>query len=184
MPDPTRKSPCDGLLPITVADTSISELPFTRITSIAPFAGQDEAAAAALRALGLDWPAPNRAVSAGGASCLWAGRRLAFLFGADPTGFDAIAALTEQSDAWARMRLAGPAAVAALARHVPLDLGLAAFPVGSVARSILGHMTAIMHRSGTGTFDIMVARSMAGTAVHELHRVLAALAARHEAARI
>ena len=173
-----RKSPCDGLLPILAAGTELAELPMTRITSIAPLAGQDGAVAAALRALDLDWPAPGLSVTAGAAACLWAGRRLAFLHGADPAGFDGIAALTDQSDAWARMRLSGPAAEAALARHVPLDLRLAAFPVGTVARTVLGHMVASLHRSGVDAFDIMVARSVAGSAVHEVHRTLIALAAR------
>jgi sarcosine oxidase subunit gamma len=170
-------------LPITVAGTVLSEPAFSRITSIAPLAGQDGAVADALHALGLDWPAIGQVVTNGGASCLWAGRRLAFLLGADPTGFDDIAALTDQSDAWARMRLAGPAATAALARHVPLDLGPAAFPTGSVARTTLNHMMALLHRSDADAFDIWVVRSMAGTAVHDLHRALAALAARQAVAQ-
>ncbi len=177
-PDLIEKTPCDGLLPISVADTVLGELPFARITSIAPFAGQDRAVAAALNALGLGWPAPGRGVSAGAASSLWSGRRQALLVNSAPAGLDGIAALTDQSDAWARMCLSGPAAEAALARLVPLDLRLAVFPVGSVARTALNHMMTMLHRSGEVVFEIMVVRSMAGTAVHELHHALSALAAR------
>lgn len=178
MPSLNPRTPGDGLLPISAADTTLSELPSPWITSIAPFAGKDRAAAAALRALGLDWPAACEAVTQGDAACLWSGRRQSFLVNVDPAGLDGIAALTDQSDAWARMRLSGVAAEAALARLVPLDLHLAAFPVGSVARTGLNHMMAMLHRSGEAAFDIMVARSMARTAVHELHRALSALAAR------
>lgn len=178
MPELIEKTPCDGLLPLSAAGVTLSEIPWARITSLAPFAGKDRAAATALKALGLGWPAPGRAVTGGEAACLWAGRRLAFLVDAEPAGLGGVAMLTDQSDAWARMRLAGKAAEATLARLVPLDLRLAAFPTGSVVRTGLNHIMVMLHRVDTEIFEIMVIRSMAVTAAHDLYRTMTALAAR------
>lgn len=171
-------SACDGLLPVIAGDVTLSAPEPARITSVAPFEGKDRAVGTALKALGLDWPAPGQAIIRDGISCLWAGRGQAFVIGADPAGLDRIAALTDQSDGWARMRLEGRGAEAVLTRLVPLDLGARAFPVGSVARSGLNHMMMVLHRSGPATFEIMVFRSMAATAAHEIGTAMAALAAR------
>jgi len=178
VPELTAQTPFGGLLPVAAADAVLSEMPASRITAVAPFSGRQPATAAALRRLGLDWPAPGRTVGTGEAACLWAGRGIAFLIRAEPAGLDGIAALADQSDAWARMRLAGRTAEAVLARLVPLDLRMAAFPAGSVARTGLNRMTAIVCREDAGTFEIMVPRSMAATAVEDLHRAMSALAAR------
>ena len=49
-------------------------------------------------------------VTKGAAACVWTGRGQAFLIGAEPPdGLAGIAALTDQSDAWVVLRLAGPA---------------------------------------------------------------------------
>ncbi|MBC7142162.1 MAG: sarcosine oxidase subunit gamma, partial [Rhodobacteraceae bacterium] len=103
MPSLIEKTACNGLLPVVAGGVSLSELPPARITSVAPLAGKDRAVATALKALGLGWPAPGRSVTKGAAGCLWTGRGQAFLIGADPDGLSAIAALTDQSDGWARM---------------------------------------------------------------------------------
>ncbi|OYX42001.1 MAG: hypothetical protein B7Z02_13685 [Rhodobacterales bacterium 32-67-9] len=160
------------------AGVTLSELPATRITSVAPLNGKDRAVAAALKALGLGWPAPGRSVAKGEASCLWTGRGQAFLIGADPAGLAGIAALTDQSDGWARMQLAGPGAEAVLARLVPLDLSAAAFRVGAAARTGLNHMMLVLSRPTAESFDLMVFRSMAASAVHEIRQSMAACAAR------
>lgn len=178
MPSLIETTACDGLLPVRAGGLTLSEAPPARITSVAPFSGKDRAVGTALKALGLGWPAPGRSFSADGATCLWTGRGQAFLIGADPVGLDAIAALTDQTDGWARMRLAGPAAEAVLARLVPLDLRPAAFPEGAVARSGLNHMTMILGREGPDAFQIMVFRSMAASAVREISVAMDACAAR------
>ncbi|MCW3784156.1 sarcosine oxidase subunit gamma [Defluviimonas salinarum] len=178
MPSLIEKSACDGLLPVSAGGVTLSEPAPERITSVAPFAGKEAAAGKALKALGLGWPGPGTSIGGEGRLCLWTGRGQAFLIGAEPEGLAGIAALTDQSDAWARMRLEGGGAKAVLARLVPLDLGAGAFPVGRAARSGLGHMAMILHRSGAQSFEIMVFRSMAASAVHELHQAMTALAAR------
>lgn len=178
MPSLIEKSPGEGLLPVTAAGVTLTEAPPARITSVAPFAGQEKAVAAALKALGLGWPKPGRALAKEGATILWAGRDQAFLIGAAPDGLPGLAALTDQSDGWARLHLDGPGAEAVLARLVPLDLRPAAFPEGAAARSGLNHMMMVLHRAGPERFEIMVFRSMAASAVHELTRAMQALAAR------
>jgi sarcosine oxidase subunit gamma len=89
-----------------------------------------------------------------------------------------IAALTDQSDGWARIRLDGAGAEVVLARLVPLDLSQGSFGKGQVARTSLGHMMMLVTRTGIAAFDMMVFRSMARTAIHELEQAMKAVAAR------
>lgn len=178
MPSLIETTACEGLLPVSAGGVTLSEAAPAPITSVAPFRGKEKAVAAALKKLGLGWPAPGRSLRSGAAVCLWTGRDQAFLIGSAPEGLGGIAALTDQSDGWARMRLEGPGAEAVLARLVPLDLRAAAFPEGAVARSGLNHMMAVLTREGPQAFGIMVFRSMAGSAVHEIAVAMRAVAAR------
>lgn len=181
MPSLIEKSACDGLLPRAAGAAgavTLSELAPTRITSVAPLAGQSRALRAALKQIGLGWPEPGRSRAAADSAILWTGLTQAFLIGGDPAALAGLAALSDQSDGWARMRLAGPDAEAVLARLVPLDLRPTVFPEGQVARTGLNHTMAILLRSGGQSFDIMVFRSMAASAVHELGQAMAAVAAR------
>ncbi|MCV2869252.1 sarcosine oxidase subunit gamma [Defluviimonas sp. WL0002] len=171
-----EKTPCEALLPVTCGALTLRELVGDRVTSVAPLRGQKTKLAAALKKLGLAWPEPNRVIAKDRASITWTGRDQAFLIGADPDTLAGLAALTDQTDGWARIRLEGPGAADVLARLVPLDLR--AFAPGQAARSQLGHMMMILISPAPGIFDIMVFRSMAATAVHELHHAMKALAAR------
>lgn len=178
MPSLIEKTPCEGLLPISAGGVTLSEIAPTGITSVAPFAGKERAVGTALKAIGLGWPAPGKSFVKGQTACLWTGRGQAFLIGAAPEDLDGIAALTDQGDAWARMRLEGEGIEEVLSRLVPLDLRTASFADGGVARSGLGHMMMILHRTGERAFDIMVFRSMAATAVHEIGQAMSGVAAR------
>ena len=181
MPSLIETTPCEGLLPVTAGGVTLSEAAPARITSVAPFKGKERAVAAALKKLGLGWPGPGQSFRAGGSDCLWTGRDQAFLIGAAPEGLSGVAALTDQSDGWARMRLEGAEAEAVLARLVALDLGAAAFPEGATARTGLNHMMMVLTRHGPEAFGIMVFRSMAGSAVNEIAVAMKALAARASA---
>ena len=167
-----------GRAALTLAGVTLAEADLGQITSVAPFMGQDKALAKALKVLGLSFPAPNQVSSKGGARLVWTGRDQAFLIGAAPQGLDGLAALTDQSDGWAALRLDGPGAGDVLARLYPLDLRAAAFPVGRVARAPLNHMSSILMRSGAQSFEMLVFRSMARTAWHEAEAAMRALAAR------
>lgn len=178
MPDLIAISPLEGRASVVLAGTTLAEAPFRQITSVAPLAGQDKALAKALKALGLAFPAPNRFVEAGPARLIWTGRDQAFLTGLAPTGLALHAALTDQSDGWASLVLSGKQAEAALARIVPIDIRAAVFPPGHAVRVPFNHMSSVLLRTGTDAFEIMVFRSMARTAWHEVEAALTALAAR------
>lgn len=144
-----------------------------RITSVAPFAGAMAEVGAALKGLG--FPAPNRFASTPGARIVWTGREQAFLMGADPEGLGGLAALTDQSDGWACLSLTGAEAAECLMRLIPLDLG--AMQPGQAARAPLGHMSSVIMRLEDG-FELLVFRSMAQTAWHEIEAAMKAIAAR------
>jgi heterotetrameric sarcosine oxidase gamma subunit len=173
-------SPAHGLTPVTLTDVALHEAEMTAIWSIAPYRGQERTVAAHLeKTFGLGFPPPGKLLSNGAVSIAWSGYDQAFLIGAAPdAGLVAHAALSDQSDAWTRLVLFGPLARAALARLVPLDLSPAAFPVGAAARSMLGHMNMLIVQAEEGVFTLMVYRSMTGTAVHELSRVMRMVCAR------
>jgi sarcosine oxidase subunit gamma len=171
-------SATEGLVPVSHGRFTLADAGLARITSVAPFNGGEPAVTAALgTALGLGFPAPNTTQASGAARIVWTGRGQAFLMNADPTGLEGLAALTDQTDAWAALRLAGAGADQVLARLVPLDLRPAVFAEGAAARSALGHMMAVIWREGDG-FVILVMRSMARTAVHEIAAAMSAVAAR------
>ena len=170
--------PLDRLVPLIEGGQRLTAALPGRVTSVMPFTGQHRAVAAALKALGLAWPAPNRASVAADAACLWTGRGQAFLCGADPAELAGAAALTDQSDGWAVLRLDGPRAADVLARLVAVDLRPRAFGTDHVARTGLGHMPSILHRRGPQAFEVWVFRSMAETAVHEMHEAMISVAAR------
>ena len=147
MPRLIETSACEGLLPVILPEVGLSELPFAPVTSVAPFAGKEKAVGTALKKLGLGWPGPGQSVRAGEAACLWTGRGQAFLVAAAPQGLAGLAALTDPSDGWARVRLQGPGAEAVLSRPVPLDLPAPAFLACSVARRGHNHFC-LFHTHG------------------------------------
>lgn len=166
MADLSAKTAAEGLLPITEGALTLSEAAPAALTSVMPFEPGGWA----------DAPEPNRVAEPGGTRtlCLGPGRYL--VFGPAPEGVDA--AITDQSDAWAALVLEGPGARDVLARLTPVDLRDTALAPGQSAQTLLGYMTATLIRSGGERYEILVFRSMAATAVHEL-----ATAMRHVAAR-
>ncbi len=180
MAELTPKSPAQGLGAVNITGAHLTEAPMTPLWSIAPYRGQAAALSAAIEAAhGLSFPAPGAILSDGVVSIAWSGLDQAFLMGVAPSpALGAHAALCDQSDGWARLVLEGAAARDVLARLVPIDLSPAACPPGSARRTLLGHMPAlILHRGGDG-FEILVYRSMAATAVHELSAVMRMVVAR------
>jgi heterotetrameric sarcosine oxidase gamma subunit len=154
VPELIAKSALEGQGPVTAGGVTLAELQVGPITSIAVLPGGAKALAKGLKPMGLTFPAQNSFAEKKGA------------------------AVTDQSDGWAVLSLSGLAAVEVLARLVPLDLRLAAFPVGRVARSGLNHMNAVILRTGDYAVEVMVFRSMARTAWHELETTMHMVAAR------
>ncbi|WP_018045588.1 sarcosine oxidase subunit gamma family protein [Methylobacterium sp. 88A] len=75
-----------------------------------------------------------------------------------------LAAVTDQSDARAIVRVSGPDARAFLAKGLAIDLHPRAFQPGQVAVTALAHMgVQVWQRDGSPTYDLAVARSFAGS---------------------
>ena len=160
---------CAGQLPQTIGDVTLSEVMLGPVTSIAPFQGKAEAVTEALTVEGLRFPGPGETMTSGPARIIWVGQGRALLCGVEPPlSLTSIAALTDQSDANAVVQIEGAAAEAVLARLVPVDLRARALGQGRTVRTMLGHMTASVTRTGPQAFEVMVMRSMARTMIHEL----------------
>ncbi|MEM9550728.1 MAG: sarcosine oxidase subunit gamma [Pseudomonadota bacterium] len=174
------ESPCEGMLPIAMGSATLSEVDPGVMTSLSPFAWAGDAMAEALKtAHGMAWPRPNRATGKEGARAIWFGRAHILLVGPSPdAALAAHGALTDQSDAWAVVRLEGDDAVDVLARLVPVDLRASAFRRGFTVRTQLQHMTTSITRVGERAFQIMVFRSMSATLVHDLKTAMEGVAAR------
>ena len=168
MPELIAKSALSGQGSIIYAGTTLSEAALGPITSIACMLGQQQATA---NALGQPFPAPNTYQN----GLCWTGPDQAVLIGRPVPDLTGIAAITDQSGGWAALRLTGPMAADALMRHVPLDLRR--MMPGQAARAPLGHMQMILMAEPDG-FLLLVFRSMARTAWHEIETSLKHLAAR------
>lgn len=178
MADLIATGPLEGQVPFEAAGVVLDVLPAGPLALIAPYPGRTAAASAALEAaFGAGFPAPGQVLAArDGARIIWMGREGALLIGAAPPPL-ADAAVIDLTDGWAGLVLGGAGAEAVLARLVPIDLRPAAFPEGSAARSLLGHVQALLLRSAAG-LEIHVMRSYARTAWHEIETAMRGLAAR------
>ena len=180
MVDLIAKTACAGLLPINIGTLSLSEIEGETLTAIAPLQGQDAKLSDALKAAhGMAAPAPNRATGKQGARALWFGRAHLMLVGPAPDkSLAKHAALTDQSDAWAVVRLSGSGAADVLARLTPLDLRASQFKRGQTARTDLMHMQSSITCLGADDYMIMAFRSMAQTLVHDLKTAMEGVTAR------
>lgn len=166
------KSACDGLVPVTQGDLHLREAEAQDLAMVMPFKGQADA-------LGVALPPVGQQAPAAGGVLRWFGKDAYLAIGATlPEGIGGQAAVSDQTDAWARLVLEGAQAEAVLARLVPVDLRLAHFPVTATCRSLLGHMSASITRVDAEAFEIMVFRSMAKTAVHEVSEAMGHVSAR------
>ncbi|KFC75723.1 Sarcosine oxidase, gamma subunit [Bosea sp. LC85] len=147
------------------------------IASLIAGDGRDEALAQALQGhIGLGLPLTPCIVSSARHSLVWAGPDQWHLIAPDRNGFDELlrdlaplAAISDQSDGRAALRLSGPKVRDTLAKGCMLDLHPSAFPVGTAALTSIAYMGVHLWRiaddpaSGDAVFEIMVARSMAGS---------------------
>ena len=74
--------------------------------------------------------------------------------------------VTDQTDSWAMLRVAGAGVRSALERICMLDLDDAAFPEGRVARTVIEHLAVIILRDGADSFLLMSPRSSARSFLH------------------
>lgn len=108
----------------------------------------DEAA----RAAGLEAaPGPCRAASGDPGALLRVAPLKWWVFGTAPPELTAEQGATlELSHSWTHVRIGGPEATTVINRHLPLDLGAASFPVGSVGSSAFHHVGVTLWHSQDG----------------------------------
>ena len=109
MVDLVAQSPLAGMKPIEIGAARLSEADLGRLTSLAPYKGQEAALSKALKsAHGMALPGSGRANGKDGARAIWFGHRLALLAGPEPDPKLAKhGAMTDQSDGWVAVRLDG-----------------------------------------------------------------------------
>jgi sarcosine oxidase subunit gamma len=174
------KTPCDGLLPLNAGTVTAREEALGALTSIAPYKGADKALSEALKsAHGMALPGPNRMTGKAGSRAIWFGRGILLLAGPAPdASLVRHAALSDQSDGWAIIRVEGKGARDVLARLTPIDLRPSHFKRGHTARSEIQHMHGSITRLVEDAYILMVFRSMAVTLVHDLKTAMESVAAR------
>lgn len=179
MIDLIAKSPVEGLLPHGCGGRELSEVAPGAIHVIAPFRTGRAEAEALLAGAGVSLPPPGQSSATKTARLLWTGPGQYFRIADAPPdeALSGCAAVTDVSDGWVMFRLSGPGTEATLARLVPVDLRPAAFATGSVVRSLLGHVPVILLR-GTDAIELLVMRSYAVTAVHDITAAMASQTAR------
>ena len=166
-------TPCAGLLPITHGGVEVTQVRPERLMSVAPYAGQSKATSAKLKEqVGDGLSAVMRRAGA----VTWFGHGTWLVAG--DVALDGVAAVTDQSDAWAVVAISGAGAEDVLARLVPVDLRVGVFKKNHVAKTMLGHMAVTITRTDMAMFEIMAMRSMARTLVHELDIAMRGVAAR------
>ena len=158
-------------LPVRHGGCTLSALPLGPLTAIAPYPGQAAAVAARLGG----FPEPGQVIATPAGRLAWAGRAAAFLFGSAPD-LGGLAAVTDQSDGWAGLRLEGFDGLAVLSRLVPVDLATLQPPAS--LRSQLNHLPLLLIHAGPAVWELWSYRSMAGTLHHELVQAMAGVAAR------
>jgi sarcosine oxidase subunit gamma len=134
------KSALEGRAPLTIGATTLAEVDVGPITSVAPFPERDVG-----KALG-GFPSANQFITKGDVKIVWSGRAQAFYIGAPCPDLGDLAAVTDQSGGWVTLSLSGPLAVDTLARYVPLDLRLSAFPL-VFAASVMRFRVSLMYRA-------------------------------------
>jgi heterotetrameric sarcosine oxidase gamma subunit len=166
------RTPFDGHLPLIHGSVEAVEVDLGTITSVAPFAGQASAVSKALeKAVGCALPPVGAFSSKGETRIAWSGLDQYFVMGPGPVSIPG-AALTDQSDAWASVRVAGAGSRDVLSRLVPIDLRPNVFEVGHAARTMLGHMSCLLMRVESDGYVLLVFRSMAASAAHDLDRAM------------
>ena len=162
----------------TVGGVTIAEVTDLALVSAAVPLGGDAAFAKALvDGFGAARPATGQASPGRGDGVCVLGLQpdqvmILFPFGDIPSpdaaqsDMGAAAYVTDQSDGWAFLRVEGTDVSRALERICMLDLADGAFPVGTVARTVMEHLAVIILREAPDRFLLMSPRSSARSFLH------------------
>ncbi len=161
-------------------DFTIREFTNRSLASLAARHGRQEALSTAVTAAyGVVLPGPGRSVRGDAVSIDWMGPGQWFVEAerADGTAFarelaagvDGSGSVTDQSDSWVQLDLWGGNSRAVLEKLCPLDLHPRVFTPGSVARTVMEHLGAIVALlEDTPRFKLLTARSSARSFLHSL----------------
>jgi len=150
----------------------IGELSGLGLATVASRQGQDAALkSAVLQAYGVQLPESSRVAQGSAVSFIGygLGQRLAVseslaheaLAGDLSQRLAGLASISDQSGGRTVLRVSGPRARDVLAKGLPVDLDPRAFPLGSAAASIIGHMgVQLWQVDDTRSYDIAVFRSL------------------------
>ncbi|CDM61247.1 MULTISPECIES: sarcosine oxidase subunit gamma family protein [Rhizobium] len=89
------------------------------------------------------------------------------IFGRTPL-LDGRAWLSDQGHGRIRIGISGPAVETVLAKGTAVDLDSANFPVGRSAITLIGHISALITRTGMESFELLVLRGFAESLWDEL----------------
>jgi sarcosine oxidase subunit gamma len=150
----------------------IGELSGLGLATVASRQGQDAALkSAVLQAYGVQLPESSRVAQGSAVSFIGygLGQRLAVseslaheaLAGDLSQRLAGLASISDQSGGRTVLRVSGPRARDVLAKGLPVDLDPRAFPLGSAAASVIGHMCVQLWQvDDTRSYDIAVFRSL------------------------
>lgn len=145
------------------------------LATLIPVPGEAAALSQAVEGrLGIALPTTPKIVPGASHDAIWSGPEQWLLRASTRDGFSGLlealsaqAAVSDQSDARAALRLTGPHVRDMLAKGAMLDLHPAAFAVGDTALTSIAHIGVHLWRLDDGpdgsVFEIMVARSMVGS---------------------
>ena len=160
------------------ADLRFSELRFGSAWMLRGDPRQSSFLETARDCLGLPLPLQsNTSVRAANNCCLWLGPRAWLWLADEPSSTvdttrrrvgGAGGALFELSSSYVGWLTRGPAIAKVLNRLCPMDLHPSAFPAGACAQTLLGHIGGCLFRTSADAFVVLVARSFARDACHEL----------------
>ncbi len=168
--------PFGGALPWREAGVSVEAVVSGPVTWVAPFDGQE---ASVGELLGEPLPRPGQSGALGDGQVLWFGRGQWLMTGVPlEVDLSGAAAVADQSDGWVACRVSGSAHLDLLARLVPVDLRMNAFPVGAVARTLVKHTSALVVRVAENAVEVWVMRSFARTLAGDLREAAEGLSLR------
>jgi len=160
----------------TVGPVAIAEVTDIALASLAARNGRMADVTAGAKRIGVDLPPPGRHAAGTPCSAFWMGPDMWMIEAPLATHEDIVAALkptfgdaaslTEQTDAWARLRVTGGDLQRLFERLCNADLATA--EAGHAIRTTLEHLGAFLLVRSAAEIDVLTARSSAGSMYHAL----------------
>jgi heterotetrameric sarcosine oxidase gamma subunit len=163
-----QNSPLDSVVSFEVEGLSVTPIAAQPLAFVMPFRGQEAAVSKALKSgFGVGLSKQGYASPAKSTWVAWSGLDQWLMGGCDVSklarDLASTAAVTDQTDGWIGIHLAGAKAEDVMARICPLDVRASVFAKDQAARTEVDHMMALVIRRHDG-FEIFFMRSFAGSA--------------------